>query len=399
MNHRERTLAVLNYQSYDRLPILHFGFWDETLAKWADEGHISRKDAEEWEDGNAADRRITKVLGFDANWAMTLGADLGLDPPFEKQLLEELPDGGRKVLDENGAIILEKPGVRSIPHEFDHLLKDRASWEEVYKPRLQWNRERFYRAMRRLLLEAGEALQMPTQKLSVERVTPMIRNMLLDAAKRRGMLMGVWCGSMYGKIRDYLGLVGLSYLLVDDPALVEEMIETVGELCYQGVKATLEGGLVLDFGHFWEDICYRAGPLVNPKYFKAKVGPQYRRITDLLNSYGIHIVSLDCDGKIDALIPTWLENGVNTMFPIEVGVWGASIKPWREKYGRELRGIGGTDKRVFARDYAAVDAEVERLRPLVDLGGYIPCVDHRIPPDAEWKNVQYYCERMRKVFE
>ncbi len=398
MNHRERTLAVLNYSSYDRLPILHFGFWEETLAKWADEGHVSRQDADAWEDGNAADRRITKLLGFDANWSLAIGADLGLDPPFEKKLLEELPDGGRKVLDENGAIILEKPGVRSIPHEFDHLLKDRLSWDEIYKPRLQWSTERIYRAMRRLLAEAGDALQIPTPKIPVERITPMMRTMLLDAAKRRGMLMGVWCGSLYGKIRDYVGLVGLSYLLADDPMLVEEMIETVGELCYQGVKATLEAGLVLDFGHFWEDICYRSGPLINPKYFMAKVGPQYRRITDLLNSHGIHIVSLDCDGKIDALIPTWLENGVNTMFPIEVGVWDASIKPWREKYGRELRGIGGTDKRVFARDYAAVDAEVERLRPLVDLGGYIPCVDHRIPPDAEWDNVQYYCERMRKVF-
>ena len=176
------------------------------------------------------------------------------------------------------------------------------------------------------------------------------------------------------------------------------MIETVGELCYQGVKASLEAGFKPDFGHFWEDICYRAGPLVNPKYFKEKCGPQYRRITDLLHQYGVNIVSLDCDGKIDSLIPTWFENGVNTMFPIEVGVWHASIAPWREKYGRELRGVGGVDKKVLAYDYAAVDAEVERQRPLVELGGYIPCLDHRIAPDAKWENVQYYCERMRATF-
>jgi uroporphyrinogen decarboxylase len=37
-------------------------------------------------------------------------------------------------------------------------------------------------------------------------------------------------------------------------------------------------------------------------------------------------------------------------------------------------------------------------KPLVELGGYIPCPDHRIPPDAEWELVQYYCERMRRVF-
>jgi hypothetical protein len=30
MNNRERTLAILNYQPYHRLPIVHIGYWDET---------------------------------------------------------------------------------------------------------------------------------------------------------------------------------------------------------------------------------------------------------------------------------------------------------------------------------------------------------------------------------
>ena len=132
--------------------------------------------------------------------------------------------------------------------------------------------------------------------------------------------------------------------------------------------------------------------------FGEKVGPHYKRITDLLSEYGINIVSVDSDGKIDKLVPVWLENGVNTMFPIEVGVWNASIQPWREEYGRELRGVGGMNKNVFAQDYAAIDAEIERLKPLVDLGGYIPCPDHRIAPDAKWENVQYYCDKMRQTF-
>lgn len=40
MTHRERTLAVLKYQPYDRLPIVHFGYWGETLQKWVEEGHL-----------------------------------------------------------------------------------------------------------------------------------------------------------------------------------------------------------------------------------------------------------------------------------------------------------------------------------------------------------------------
>ena len=56
------------------------------------------------------------------------------------------------------------------------------------------------------------------------------------------------------------------------------------------------------------------------------------------------------------------------------------------------------DKRVFAADRAAVDAEIDRMKPLVELGGYIPCPDHRIPLEAEWDLVRHYCDRMKKNF-
>ena len=89
----------------------------------------------------------------------------------------------------------------------------------------------------------------------------------------------------------------------------------------------------------------------------------------LAKRHGLDIVSLDGDGWIEALLPVWYENGVNTMFPIEVGTWDASIAPWREKYGKGLRGVCGMNKTLFAYVRAAIDAEIERLKPLVALGG------------------------------
>jgi hypothetical protein len=383
VNHRQRAIAVLNYQSYDRMPIVHFGFWGETLLTWARQKHITVQDARAWQDGSNVDLRIGHKLGFDFNWYSVFGCDLNLFPHMRSRVLERFPDGSRRVLDGNGAIILEKEGVTSIPKEIDHLFKGRKEWDAIYKPRLRWTPQRLEKASAHIIsgsvtYENGgrEAL------LSEDRQTPL----------------GLWCGSLFGYIRNWLGVVGLSYLGADDPALFDEMIDTVGDLAYQGVKATLATGIRFDFAHFWEDICFRSGPLVNPRTFYNKVGPHYRRITSLLNEHGINIVSLDCDGWIDLLIPTWFDNGVNTMFPIEVGTWDANLAPWREKYGRELRGIGGMNKVVFSRDYAAIDAEVERLRRLVDLGGYMPCPDHRLAPDAKWENVQYYCEKMRTVF-
>ena len=283
-------------------------------------------------------------------------------PAFERKVLEELPNGMLKVLNEDGVIVLEKPGVRSIPPEVGHLLKDRKSWEEHYLPRLQFTKDRV-------------------------NVTALKE---IAARPEREEPLGVYCTSLFGHIRGWMGLEGISYLLADDEPLYDDIIDTVGELAYRTTECILSVYADFDFGHFWEDICFRNGPLVSPRVFATKVGPHYQRITKLVNSYGINIVSLDCDGKIDALIPTWLQNGVNTMFPIEVGTWNASIRPWREKYGRELRGVGGMRKHAFAEDYAAIDAEIENLKGLVALGGFIPCPDHRIAPDAKWENVQYY---------
>ena len=373
MNNRELVHAILNYEPYDRLPVVHFGFWPETLEKWRREGHLTADGISGVGDGNPQEKAIAARLGFDFNWYTTFQNNVGCEllwPAFQRRVLEELPGGMRKVVNEVGAVILEKPGLRSIPPEVGHLLTDRRSWEEHFLPRLQFSEERVNR----------EAL------------------CALAAGPKRKEPLGVYCTSLFGYIRDWMGLEGVSYLLADDEPLYDEIINTLGELVYRITERTLSVYADFDFAHFWEDICFKNGPLVSPAVFDAKVGPHYRRITALVNRYGINIVSLDCDGKIDALIPTWLHNGVNTMFPIEVGTWNGNIGPWRKTYGREIRGVGGMRKHVFAEDRAAVDAEVERLKPLVELGGFIPCPDHRIAPDAQWDNVRYYCERMRSTF-
>jgi uroporphyrinogen decarboxylase len=383
MTHRERALAILRYEHCDRLPIVHFGFWPETLQRWADQGHLSRQEADDWFDGNPADLSITEKLGFDFNWYNTFTPNTFLEPPFEPKLIEETPDGHQKVLNVDGVVVLQKPGTESIPSEIDHTLKTRADWEQHYRHRLIFNESRVQDTMVHV---KGELKAFGDGGLS-----------LLQETDRETPL-GLHCGSLIGRIRDTIGVVGLSYLTVDDPDLLREIIDTVGELSYRVVENVLEAFDDFDFAHFWEDICYKNGPLVTPALFDEWVGPHYRRITQLLNAHDIDIVSLDCDGKIDALIPTWIDNGVNTMFPIEVGTWEASIAPWREQYGKSLRGVGGMNKVVFSRDRSAIDAEIERLKPLIALGGYIPCPDHRIAPDAEWDNVRYYCDRMRSTF-
>jgi uroporphyrinogen decarboxylase len=322
-------------------------------------------------------------LGFDFDWHTLFSPSVRIDPPFEREVVKEFPDGSKHVRDGNGVVILTKPGAGSIPAEIEHTLTDRDSWEKHYKWRYQWKEERVTSTS---VLTGDSYVRWDEGGLEFLK------------QDRRDFHYGLFCGSLYGQIRDVLGLVGVSYLQVDDEELFDEIVNTVGELSFQSTKYVLESGAKFDFAHFWEDIAFKSGPLISPLVFREKVGPHYRRITDLVHEHGIDIVSLDCDGKIDELVPVWFDNGVNTMFPIEVGTWNASIEPWRNQFGKELRGVGGTNKTVFAKDRAAVEDEVDRLSRLVELGGYIPCPDHRIAPDAEWNLVKYYCELLRERF-
>jgi len=362
----------MNYQRYDRMPAVHFGFWPELLEKWVTEGYLKPEDINDVYDGSPNEHRIADKLGFDFNYFVTyqdLSGFSSLFPAFLQKRIREFPDGSYHYHNEEGVIVLQKEGARSIPMEIEHILKDRASWEEHYLPRLQYSEERF---------------------------DDEVINKLAMQSAQRSEPLGLYCKSLYGQIRNWLGVEAISYLYAEDEDLYCEIIDTVGDLVYKTTERSLKSGIQFDFAHFWEDICFNHGPLVIPSVFNDLVGPHYRKISELIKSYGIEIISLDCDGVIDTLVPTWIENGVNTMFPIEVGTWGADITPWREKYGKELRGVGGMNKNLFGRDRSVIDTEIERLKPLVELGGFIPCPDHRIPPDAKWELIQYYCDRVKQ---
>lgn len=48
MTNRERVKSILHYEDYDKMPLVHFGFWTETLQLWASQGYIRKEIAENW---------------------------------------------------------------------------------------------------------------------------------------------------------------------------------------------------------------------------------------------------------------------------------------------------------------------------------------------------------------
>ena len=321
-------------------------------------------------DGNDADRELDKILGWDFDWDRCYGANRRLFPLFERKILETLPDGTLRIQNSEGLIEKIKPGIHSIPSEDDYQLKDREAFETLYKPKMQF-------APERIDLEYWKTF---------------------NETRPQDVPVGLKMGSVLGDIRNMTSVVGMSYLIYDeDEELFADIVDTYAEMQYQCVKAVLETGAKFDFAHYWEDVCFKNGPLIAPDIFDELCAKHYKKRNDLCKEYGIDIISLDCDGVTEALQPTWFNNGVNTLFPIEVGVWGDQFEKARNKFGNGLLGVGGMDKTALRKDKAAVDAEIERMTRLASLGGFIPCPDHRLMPGSKFELVQYYAEEIKKI--
>jgi len=72
------------------MPLVHFGYWHETLQKWAGEGHIGESLCEAVRDGNPADHELNALLGWDFNWQCMFYPNAGLVPPFESKVVKSL---------------------------------------------------------------------------------------------------------------------------------------------------------------------------------------------------------------------------------------------------------------------------------------------------------------------
>jgi len=365
VNNRARFNATMHDQPRDRAPLLDFSFWDETIVVWYEQGlprSVNRSNSH-------------RFFGMDFNLESAMGAtgvSVGLAPAFEEAVLE---DRGDKVIMQqaNGVRVLRHKFMSSIPHPTRHLLTDRQSWRQHYRPRLDpTSKERYPQDWETRVTTWTD----PHRELPI-------------------FLPG---GSLYGWLRDWMGLENLSLVLYDDPAWFEEMVTTLADCIISTLSRVLETGGQFDGCAMWEDMCYNAGPLMSPAHFQKFLVPHYRRIVDLMHRHGVDVIWVDCDGNIDRLLPLWLGAGVNCMFPLEIGTWGADPIRYRKTYGKDLLMMGGFSKRILASTQQQIKAEVCRLAPLVEEGGFIGFCDHRVPPDVPLENYLFYLETVRKVW-
>lgn len=213
--------------------------------------------------------------------------------------------------------------------------------------------------------------------------------------RAEGKVVSVGIPGGYDEPRQLMGDEGVIFAFYDQPELIHDMLTTIGDTAVQ-VLDRVSAAVAVDELHVHEDMAGISGPLAGPKQVREFIAPYYRRIWDLLAQRGVRLFRQDSDGDMRSLIPTFMEAGVNFMYPIEPTA-GMDLVKLRAEYGTQLAFMGGIDKHVLRKSFADIEAELEyKIPPMVASGGCILGLDHRIPNGTPLAAYRFY---MRKAWE
>jgi len=347
-------IAFFTGEPVDRIPFLmQWGPWDETHRLWKRQGMQNDGD---W----------YAMFNFDSN-GVGAGVNFCLCPPFERETIDE--DGEHVIFrDEQGVLQRARRDGTSMSEWLDYPVKDRKTWEE-HKSRFDPDSpERFpadWDARAAQLRESDEMVG-----------------------------VGFYPYGFFGGARTMMGAEASMVAMAEDPELIEDINTTLCNLWCALIERVADEARV-DVVHAWEDMAFKSGSLISPGMFRRYLTPYYRKVMGLAEQRGANIRLVDSDGHMHGLTPLFLEAGLNGIFPYEVQA-GNDV-PYLLEQHPDLHALGHIDKRAMTKDKAAMEAEIERLKPILDIGRFIPHMDHGIPPDVPWDNFQYMVWRWKEL--
>jgi uroporphyrinogen decarboxylase len=388
VNIRDRYLATMRFEPCPRTPRWELGFWSAAIKRWYDEGLPGTQQAIRakegygtWVTGNGQanigaqsedrDRDVMAYFSMDEG-AAAIDINYNVCPQYEAVVLEEndhytIRRGGDGVVRKD---LRERYGG-SMPEWIDYPVHNRQEWERFkvdrYQPNLQDRVPEDWGAQ----LEAHRQREYP-------------------------LCLGSGTTGYFGTVRHFLGLERTLLTFYDDPAWMHEMMDYLADF-YVTLYDQVLSQVKVDYAVHWEDMCYVAGPLISPRMFAEFMLGPYKRLTGLLRDHGVGVIMVDTDGDCRKLIPLFLEGGVTALYPFEVQSH-MDVSEIRREYPR-LGMQGGIDKKALAAGREAIDRELEARVPVVLSGGYIPHVDHGVPPDISWDNFRYYRRKLDAMLD
>jgi len=357
MKIRERFYKTLNFEPVDRAfftETFPSQYWDKTLERW----HI---------EGLPKDINLIPYFGFDPLYSIFI--NYHPQPKYERKILE----------DHNDYLTKQESSGAWVKYYKNRELK------EIVKPRIV-NTEEWTIYHDRLKPSHGRINWQQNYNKGLSEIKEEQKNG--DCVVR----LAVW--GFFWFPRTLLGIQEHLMVFYDKPDLMNNMNEYILNFNQNMIDMVLKE-VEIDSIMINEDLSYRGGPMLSPKMFDKFLLPFYKRFTSYIHSKGIPFVIVDTDGDFEALIPHFIDGGVDGFIPMEAQA-GMDIRKIRENYPN-LKLFGGIDKMKLFKGEKEIDEELERVKLIIKKGGYIPGCDHQVPPQVSLDDYKYYLTELRKI--
>jgi uroporphyrinogen decarboxylase len=357
LDERGRYVDSLTFGRTDRGMLFEIiGYMRGTLERWQSEGMPA--------EAAASDDAARAFFGLDTV-PTGLRINTSACPPHRPEVLEKGP-GFEIKRDAFGRTIKTLTGAAHTPQFLEWPLAGPEGWDAL-KGRYAHTPERFapdWLPRCRALRAAGKPVRLTFQ-------------------------------GFFGFPRNLMGDERLMMAYYDAADDLKRMLGDYAEMAAAVLEEMYAAGAVPDALYFWEDMAYRNGSLISPATFREFMTPRYRHLAEIARANGTPILAVDTDGKIDELVPLFVEAGVTTLYPFEAGAGMDVVDVRRRHPGLGI--IGGLDKFVPQKGREAIDKELQyKLPPLVASGGYIASLDHRVPIETSFADYCYYVERAKE---
>jgi len=348
MNSRDRILTTLQGGIPDRVGRYEY-FWEETLERWRMEG-----------------------MPRDAMPGDHFGLDLHLLPrpdlsfQFPEELVEETADHLTR-RDSNGVLVRRvRHGEGHPPQWLEYRLKNARDWFQFKE-----------------LLSSTEGRIDPTTLADCA------------AARAKGTFVVFNSNEAFIPSWNAVGQVAILMMMAEEPEVVRDMFQTYATLLIAIAEAMRGSGIEFDGAWLRGDMAYHKGPMFSPAMYDELLFPQHRRLCDYFRSVGKPVM-LHTDGKIDMMIPRYIEAGFCAIHPLEAKC-DQDVRVLKELYGTRITLFGNIDARRLSGTREEVEEEVRGKVTAAARGGrYIFHSDHSIPPTVPYENYLYALELLEK---
>jgi uroporphyrinogen decarboxylase len=197
---------------------------------------------------------------------------------------------------------------------------------------------------------------------------------------------------------DLFGMEGAMLAMYENPKCIEAAIAHIESFILGAMKSSM--GLCADYVQFYwcgDDFSTQRGMMISPEQWRRFLKPTYRKMFDLVKSFGLKVWFHSC-GTFRPVLPDLVEMGMDVWETVQIHLQGNDPADLKREFGTAITFFGAVNcqKTLPFGSPEDVRREVrELIRVLGKGGGYICGPDHSVQKNMPAENLLALYDEVR----